>query len=101
MNGFNDFPYTMVITLKSILTGTKPILYVSHDEEDGMWQFLDGSVNLDINNARIVGLKKILRIDASITLLGDLPLGWIAERDNKNAIWIRQKKYKVRHSILS
>lgn len=47
MKGFKDSPNTMVITLKEILAGTKPILYVSHDEEEGMWQFLDGTVGLD------------------------------------------------------
>lgn len=94
MNEFNykDSPKTMVITLKEILTETKPVLYVSHDKEDGMWQFLDGSVELEVDNARIISLDEMLEIDGSLSLLWDLPLGWIAERKNKDAIWNRQEK---------
>lgn len=40
MNNFKDFSNTMVITLNEILIGFQPVLYISHDEEDGMWQFL-------------------------------------------------------------
>ena len=29
-----------VITLDRIMDGRNPILYVSHDEDDGGWQFL-------------------------------------------------------------
>jgi hypothetical protein len=83
MNRFKDSPNTMVITLKEIINREKPVLYVSHDEEDGMWQFLDGSEELDTNNARIVTLEEILKVDNSLCLLRDLPLGRIAERVNK------------------
>lgn len=92
MGQFNELPSTMVITLNVILDRAKPVLYVSHDEEDGMWQFLDGSENLDIDNARIVSLEEILKIDESLSLLWDLPLGWAAERSNKEASWNRFEK---------
>ncbi|MFC4323224.1 immunity protein Imm33 domain-containing protein [Litchfieldia salsa] len=91
MSEFNDFPNTMVITLKEILDGKKPVLYVSHDEEDGMWQFLDGSDELDTDNARIVTLEEILEIDGSLSSLWDLPIGWKAERVNKDTKWVRQE----------
>lgn len=60
MSKFSDFPDTMVITPKEILDGKKSVLSVSYDEEDGMWQFLDGSDELDIDNARIVTLGEML-----------------------------------------
>lgn len=89
MNRFNESPSTMVITLNVILDRVKPVLYVSHDEEDGMWQFLDGSEKLDTDNARIVSLEEILEIDESLSLLWDLPIGWAAERSNKQVLWNR------------
>ncbi|MEH7454780.1 hypothetical protein [Gottfriedia acidiceleris] len=82
---------TMVITLKEIIDGEKPILFVSHDEEDGMWQFLDGSMELDTDNARIITIEEILKIDNSLCLLMDLPQGWIAERNNNEVGWNRRK----------
>lgn len=90
MSEFNDFPNTMVITLKEILDGKKPVLYVSHDEEDGMWQFLDGSDELDIDNARIVTIEEILRVDSSLSSLLDLSIGWKAERVDRDNKWLRQ-----------
>ena len=45
-----------------------PILYVSHDEDDGMWQFLCGS-NHNIEDASIVSLFEVYNIDYSICLL--------------------------------
>lgn len=91
MSKFNDFPDTMVITLKEVLDGKKPVLYVSHDEEDGMWQFLDGSDELDIENARIVTLEEILGVDSSLSSLLDLSIGWKAERVDRDAKWLRQE----------
>ncbi|MEK3808241.1 hypothetical protein MHB63_17115 [Bacillus sp. FSL H8-0547] len=89
---FKDAPDTMVITTKEIIDGTKPVLYVSHDKEDGMWQFFDGSMKFDIDCARIVSLEEMLEIDNSLASIGDLPLGWIAERDNRKAFWKRVEK---------
>lgn len=91
MSKFNDFPDTMVITLKEILDGKKPVLYVSHDEEDGMWQFLDGSDELDIDNARIITLEEILGVDSSLSSLLDLSIGWKAERVDRDTKWLRQE----------
>jgi hypothetical protein len=51
-----------------------PILYVTHDEEDGMWQFLDGG-DASEEDARILSLKEIVAIDPSLAQLADLPLG--------------------------
>lgn len=53
---------------------------------------LDGSGNFDTNNARILSLNEILQIDPSLSLLGDLPLGWIAERNDVDSMWTRKEK---------
>ena len=57
-----------------------PILYVSHDEDDGMWQFLCGS-NHNIEDASIVSLFEVYNIDYSICLLKDMPRGYYAIRE--------------------
>ena len=67
-----------------------PILYVSHDEDDGMWQFLCGS-NHNIEDARIVSLFEVYNIDYSIGLLKDMPRGYYAIRENVESDWIVKK----------
>ncbi|RUT29681.1 hypothetical protein EJP77_14270 [Paenibacillus zeisoli] len=52
------------------------ILYVTHDEDDGMWQFLDGE-EVKEDYVRLLSLKEMVNIDPSLAQLSDLPLGWI------------------------
>ncbi|NMC59991.1 MAG: hypothetical protein GYA51_11530 [Candidatus Methanofastidiosa archaeon] len=63
-----------------------PILYVSHDKDDGAWQFQHGG-NVDIEDAMLVSLAKIVDLDNTINELFDLPLGWIAIRSNGTEPW--------------
>ncbi len=58
------------------------ICHVSHDVEDGMWQFLCGRAH-KTNDARIVGLGEIYNLDRSIGELSDLPYGFEANRTEK------------------
>ena len=46
---FYDAPNTATITCCHILENGEPILYVSHDEDDGMWQFLCGKVQIPLH----------------------------------------------------
>ena len=75
----NDWPLDnpeklAVITLDRIMDGTNPILYVTHDANDGGWQFLDGGDVTD-QNAMVVSLRENTDHDATIKQLSDLPLG--------------------------
>ena len=79
---FSEAKNTMVIT-------TKDIVLVSHDEDDGMWEFLDGE-DVKEENAVIVSLDEIVEIDDTLNELYDLLLGYIAYRENKGAEWIRE-----------
>ena len=88
---FTDDPRTMVITTKRILENKADIVYVSHDEEDGMWQFLDGYEN-DENNAVIISLEEMVSVDGSIEQIADLSLGWVAWREVRKSAWIRKKR---------
>ncbi len=85
---FEDAPNTAVFTTKSVTSGDEPILHVSHDADDGAWQFLGLDV-LTEESASIVGLKTILGMDKSIGDLADLPLGWHARRDSVSGAWRR------------
>ena len=89
MNLFSENDQIMVITTKSILYGYKPVLYVSHDDDDGIWQFLDGE-DVCEENAYIVSLSEILKIDDSLNSLYDLPRGYIAYRQAKGDKWKRE-----------
>ena len=85
---FLDDKNTMAITTKRIVSGQGEILLVSHDEDDGMWEFLDGE-DVCEENALVVSMSEMVQIDESINKLYDLPLGWVAYRENKTTEWIR------------
>lgn len=88
---FNDPPNVAVFTSRQIIEKTDWIQYVSHDENDGAWQFHSASGTIE-KDARIVSLKLITEIDPSVILLSTLPLGWFASRNAKNADWKIEKK---------
>ncbi|HJU66710.1 MAG TPA: GNAT family N-acetyltransferase, partial [Gemmatimonadaceae bacterium] len=85
---FEDAPNTATITTVHVLDRTRPVLLVTHDADDGAWQFLCGTTN-DSDDARIVGLETILEIDSRLAELADLPLGWRAWRDGPGQPWRR------------
>ncbi|MDQ0193244.1 immunity protein Imm33 domain-containing protein [Paenibacillus wynnii] len=87
---FEDPENLAVFTTKEILERVKPIRYVSHDEEDGAWQFHTGEQTKE-EDARIISLKEATKIDPSIMELANLPLGWIAFRKDEKEEWIREK----------
>ncbi|HEX3626493.1 MAG TPA: hypothetical protein VH280_13845 [Verrucomicrobiae bacterium] len=88
---FQDPQNVAVFTSKEIVSESTWIQYVTHDEDDGAWQFhpIDGTLEED---ARIVSLEKIVEIDSSVAQLFDLPLGWYAWRKSRDSAWKRKKK---------
>ena len=76
---FYDAPNTATITCCHILENGEPILYVSHDEDDGMWQFLCGKAH-ETDEAKLVSLKSVFDLDNSVGILKDMPCGYYAER---------------------
>lgn len=86
---FRELPNTAVITNKKIIQRLSWIGYVSHDVEDGAWQFLELSRKQDTKNASVISLEEIIAIDPSILELADLPLGWHAWRETKESSWKR------------
>ena len=77
---FYEAPNTATITCCHILENGEPILYVSHDEDDGMWQFLCGKAH-ETDEAKLVSLKSVFDLDNSVAILKDMPCGYYAERN--------------------
>lgn len=83
---FQDTHDMLVLTTQPVLHGQQPILFVSHDVEDGLWQFLE-STTVDAADVRHVALAEIVRRDPSVAELARLPLGWEAKRRYPDAPW--------------
>jgi len=73
-----------VFTTKQAFAGD-PILYVYHNE-DGDWQF-HTSLNPNLDDAQLVCLEEITKLDAAINEIYHLQYGWRACRDNKQDDW--------------
>jgi hypothetical protein len=91
-----DWPFDQprncaVLTLRSIVFGSAPILHVVHDEDDDGWQFL-GLEDADVEQVAIIALGEIVKLDPSILEVADLPPGWRAWRGSKSAPWTRERR---------
>ncbi|MGF1601476.1 MAG: hypothetical protein ACFCU8_05540 [Thermosynechococcaceae cyanobacterium] len=86
---FDDPPNVAVFTTRHVLEG-KGILLVTHDADDGSWQFHTGQATNEAE-AKVVSLRRIVELDPSVTQLFDLPLGWAAIRPGVEAQWQRRK----------
>ena len=68
------------------------VLYVTHDADDGCWQFLCGGEHTT-EDAVVVGMGEIVRIDPSVNDLFEMPEGLGANREEVNGEW---KPFKAR-----
>lgn len=86
-----EHPFNVVvITQDEILSGKSDVLLVMHDEGHGGWQFYDGD---DVTDRKPVAIEpdQILQIDRSLAEVTDLPVGWLAKRENKQQPWVRER----------
>jgi hypothetical protein len=89
---FKDPPNVAVIANRKIVTAEDWIAGVSHDLDDGGWQFQSNSaISADADDAVVVSLRTIVELDETISELADLPLGWHAWRESKSSAWKRAK----------
>jgi hypothetical protein len=88
---FDDAPNMAVITTRQITEHSAPILLVTHDADDGGWQFLPGGSVLG-EDARVVAMRSIWMLDPSVGELADLPLGWQAWRRSHQTPWQRRSR---------
>ena len=85
---FEDPPHTACITTRFVLDGSRPVLLVTHDQDDNCWQFLCGTTD-DAAHGRAVELDNALDVCPEIAELADLPPGWSAWRDAPGDAWER------------
>ncbi|HEU4754671.1 MAG TPA: hypothetical protein VFU47_16300 [Armatimonadota bacterium] len=78
-----------VITLRAIMDGTAPILHVTHDSDDGRWEFLGWEAPA-VAEATVAALREVVERDPSVAELADLPRGWHAWRTTVDSPWIRE-----------
>ena len=76
---FAESPHTRVFLSLAVHSGEEPVTYVSHDREDGAWQFLGDSMTGGKPPA-LSCLHHPIDRDRSLEELADLPAGWWAER---------------------
>ena len=89
---FSEPLNTAVFTTKFIINENKVITYVSHEEEDGSWQFFsDDEFESFGAVAALVLLKQIINRDKTILEIADLPLGYIATRKSLKDKWKIEK----------
>lgn len=82
---FADPPNVAVFTSKQIVAGREWIYYVSHDEDDGAWQFHAKRGPASEGDTAVVGLATIVEMDPSVEQVADLPVGWCAWREEREA----------------
>ena len=85
---FADPENVVTLTVRQIMEEAHPILWVTHDDEDGMWQFLTGDA-MRMTDALLVSLRSVYQHDPSIGELADLPCGWNARREAVGMPWQR------------
>jgi hypothetical protein len=77
---FKEPENTACFVCDHVMNMERPILLVTHDFEDGSWQFLCGQTDHSEGNIRIISLKNATKIDNSINELLEMPIGVGAAR---------------------
>jgi len=85
---FPDPPHTRVYLSQTVQDKEEAVTYVSHDVEDGAWQFL-GDKMADGGGPVISCFHHPVDDDPTLKELYDLPLGWYATRDTPTSPWRR------------
>jgi hypothetical protein len=89
---FKDPANTACLMCEHVLSEHLPILYVSHEQDDGTWIFLCNVRDHDIGNNDIllVALHEAADLDRTIDQIADLPLGFIATRTAVGQPWLKR-----------
>jgi hypothetical protein len=84
---FTDPENTACITCCHVLERTASILHVTHDEDDGGWQFLCGADGHTMEHAKVLSMCEIVEIDPSVNGLHGMPQGVGAYREKVGGEW--------------
>jgi hypothetical protein len=87
---FKDPKNTATFTTVGVIKQHEPVCRVCHDD-DRTWQFLPGGA-VTMADAMLVALSEVVGTDQSLLQLADLPLGWVATRENAQSPWQRSPK---------
>lgn len=81
---------TMVVTSTYVTEDMLPILYVSHEDDEGgsLWQFHCGNNDYSPEKVQLVRLDTILAFDPDLTALAGLRKGYCAKRVSPDDPWI-------------
>jgi hypothetical protein len=85
---FSDSPHASAYLSQTVFDKKEHITYVSHDVEDGAWQFL-GDKMAGGGGPIVSCLHHPIDDDPTLKELADLPLGWYATRENSESPWQR------------
>lgn len=75
----------VAITTKYVVEGS-PILWVIHNEEDGIFEFI-GSEPVTTDVYRLLSMEEMIRLDDSLKQIIDIPPGFTAHRIDVNGVW--------------
>jgi hypothetical protein len=87
---FPDPPSRLAFLSKTVSRGEEQVTFVSHDRDDGAWQFLGDSMS-DGGGPVLVCLHHPIDADPTLQELADLPVGWVAERAAVGEPWVRSE----------
>ncbi len=88
---FHDPRNLAVLVNRAIVRGNDWTAYVSHDADDGGWQFHGSNPHVSAEDMMVISLHEMYTLDPSISALVDLPLGWRAWREMKDGEWHRER----------
>jgi len=90
---FKEADNTAVFTTKFVTTDKNDITRVTHEKEDGAWQFFSNdSFDHFEDVVKVVGPGDIIKIDSTALELADMKEGYYAVRQMKGAKWIINKQ---------
>ncbi len=85
---FDQAPNVAAITSKHITVDKAPILLVTHYKDDHSWGFLSGKT-CTMEDAHVVSMQEIVKLDETVFGIADLPPGWSAQRETVGGEWNR------------
>jgi hypothetical protein len=87
---FDQAPDVAAITTRFVLDEGLPILLVTHYSDDHSWAFVCGTTN-ETDDGRVISMRQVLRLDATLRDVADLPPGWSASRARVGGDWHRTR----------
>jgi hypothetical protein len=86
---FDQAPNVACIAHRSVMIG-KPVLVVTHYEDDHSWAFLDGG-QFDPADAMVVAMSEVVDRHPDLVEIANLPPGWSASRASVSQPWETQE----------